>query len=171
MEKDWLATRAAYVFDDYFDVDYLIGPERMHTNEVHDIAYLRQWLMHDFDANFSAAVRPGDCLIAGHAFGYGHPHQFGMRAMRDLGINIVIADSFYPAFEQGEAFNGMVLVTCPGISTAARRWDDIELNLRAGRLKLPRQNAELTFAPFTAHQQRLVEAGGVMNTLLQKDGQ
>src|SRR5690606_33142260 len=26
MEKDWLATRAAYVFDDYFDVDYLIGP-------------------------------------------------------------------------------------------------------------------------------------------------
>lgn len=169
MEKDWLNTRAAYIFDDYFDVDYIIGPERMHTKDVHDIAYLRQWLMHDFDENFSASVRPGDCLIGGRAFGFGHPHAFGMRAMRDAGINIVIAESFYPAFLQGETFNGMVLVTCPGIRSCVSRWDAIELNLKAGRLRLPGQDLELSFTPFSEHQLSLIRAGGVMNTILQEN--
>jgi 3-isopropylmalate/(R)-2-methylmalate dehydratase small subunit len=162
-----LSGRVAYVFDDFFDVDLIIGPARMHDRNANEISYQRQWVMHDFDPAFAKRAQPGDMLVGGALFGYGHPHGQGMRIMRELGISVVLADSFFPSFHQNEMFNGMVLLTCPGIAAAARRWDTIEVEWRHGRVALPTRSLELRHEPLAAHEISCIEAGGEL-ALLQR---
>lgn len=166
---DVLKGRAAYVFDDFFDVDLIIGPARMHDRRANELEYQRQWVMHDYDPAFAQSVRVGDMLVGGTLFGYGHPHGQGMRIMRELGIQVVLAESFFPSFHQNESFHGMILLACPGISTAVTRWDPIEVDWRQGRVTLPAGNIKLQHEPLTPYEVACVEAGGEL-ALMQVSG-
>lgn len=160
-----LRGRIAYVFDDYFDVDYIVGPSRMHDSQANEIDYLRKWVMHDYDPHFASKVHEGDMLVAGHLFGYGHPHGQGMRVMRDLGIKVVIAESFFPSFHQNESFHGMILLTCPGIGGAVGRWDEVEVSWREARVFIPARSTVLGVEPLTPHEITCIEAGGEIAAL------
>lgn len=152
--------RVAFVFEDFFDVDGMIGSARLHDRRAHELDYLKTWLMHDFDPEFVRTVQPGDVLVGGHLFGHGHPHGHAMRAMRDLGVRVVVAESFFPSFEQNERYNGMVLLSCPGVSTQAQRGEAIEVDWRRARVSLPARGVCLPCVPLTPHQIGCIEAGG-----------
>lgn len=152
--------KIAYVYSDFFDVDAMIGAARMHDRRAHDLEYLKTWLMHDFDPHFVSTVQPGDILVAGHLFGHGHPHGHAMRCMRSLGVRVVVAESFFPSFEQNERFHGMVLVTCPGVSAHARRGDPIEVDWRGAHVALPAAGVVLPSRPLSPHHIGCIEAGG-----------
>ena len=96
-----------------------------------NIDELSKAAMQDYDPDFASAVQPGDLLVGGHNFGYGHPHYPPMRAMRHLGIAGVIAESFSPGFFRGEISMGFPLVTCPGILAIVARWDEMEVDWAA----------------------------------------
>lgn len=162
---DVLKGRVSYVFDDFFDVDLIIGPARMHDRRANEPQYQREWVMHDHDPAFVTSVRPGDMLVGGTLFGYGHPHGQGMRIMRELGIQVVIAESFFPSFHQNESFHGMILLTCPGIRAAVARWDPVEVDWRQGRVTLPARSIMLHHEPLTPYEIACVEAGGELALL------
>lgn len=162
--------RVAFVFGDRFDVDEIIGPARMHDRRTHDVDYLRAWVMHDLDPGFVESTRPGDVLVGGRLFGYGHPHGQAMRAMRSLGIRTVVAESFFPSFEFNERHAGMILLVCPGVSGRARRGDPIEVDWRHARVQLPAAGASFAAVPLTAHEIACVEAGGEREWLLRGNG-
>lgn len=158
--SDRLRGRVAYVFGDHFDVDSIIGAARMQDRRTHDIEYLRTWVMHDFDPAFVEKVAPGDMLVAGQLFGYGHPHGQAMRIMRELGIRVVIAESFFPAFQHGERAQGMILLACPGIACVAQRGDAIELDWREPAVHLPARGIRLQPRALSPHEIACIEAGG-----------
>lgn len=158
--------RIGFVFDDHFDTDRIIGAARMHDRRAHDPDYLRAWVMHDLDPDFGGSVTPGDVLVAGRLFGYGHPHAQAMRAMRALGIRTVVAESFFPSFEYNERHAGMILLACPGVSAHARRGDPIEVDWRHARVHLPDVPAVLAAVPLTDHEIDCLEAGGEREWLL-----
>ncbi len=160
-----LRGRAAFVFHEAnFDVDRILGFEAMRA---HDPQRMRAALMSEFDADFAASVRPGDLLIGGANFGYGHPHGPPMAMMRDLGVAGVIAHSFAPLYLMGELAAGFPQIACPGVLDLVRRWDDIHVDLEGGFL------ANLTtgrMAPIQApgaHAMRLMESGGLFSLLRQ----
>lgn len=146
----------------------MIGAARLHDRRAHDLQYLKTWLMHDFDPDFVRTTQAGDILVAGHLFGHGHPHAHAMRCMRDLGVRVVVAESFFPSFEQNERFNGMVLVTCPGVSALARRGDPVEVDWRGARVHLPAAGVSLPSVPLSPHQIGCIEAGGETPWLLRQ---
>lgn len=158
--------RIAFVFDDHFDTDRIIGAARMHDRRAHDPDYLQTWVMHDLDPGFAGAVTPGDVLVAGQLFGFGHPHAQAMRAMRALGIRTVVAESFFPSFECNERHAGMILLACPGVSAHARRGDPIEVDWRRAIVRLPGASAVLTAVPLTDHEIACLQAGGEREWLL-----
>ena len=77
-----LQGKAAWVFPDSFDVDYIIGIPNIGLT---DLKQITACLMKDFDPEFLDSCAPGDMLIAGKSFGYGHAHPQPM-ALRRCGI-------------------------------------------------------------------------------------
>ena len=157
--------RVAYLFgDDDFDVDQIVGVKNIKQQDVEklcDVAMAR------FDPNFRQTVRPGDVLVGGQNFGYGHPHYPAMRAMRHMGIAAVIAESFFPPYWNGEISMGFPQIVCPGITSAVERWDDIAIDWGAQELRLPGKGIALPIQAYSPTEARILEAGGFKRYLRQ----
>ena len=86
-----LQGRVAWVFEeDDYDIDLIVGVSNIKITDLNELAAL---VMADRAPGFAATVQPGDLLVGGRNFGYGHPHYPAMRAMRHLGIAGVVAES------------------------------------------------------------------------------
>lgn len=160
-----LQGRAAFVFDEpNFDVDRILGFDAMRS---HDAEAMRASAMGAFDPHFHSVVQPGDLLVGGANFGYGHPHGPPMDTMRRLGIAGVIAESFAPLYLMGELAAGFPQITCPGIVGATKRWDELSVDWEAGTTTNMRSAQVLKMARPTAHERQLMEAGGLFSLLRQ----
>ncbi|TKG67536.1 LeuD/DmdB family oxidoreductase small subunit [Prauserella endophytica] len=159
---DLIRGRVAWIFGDDFDIDLVIGVENIKS---YDADFLRSKVMREFDPTFADRVRPGDVIVGGRNFGYGHPHYPPMVALRDLGIAAVLAESFSPGFWRGETYNGMPLLTVPGISTGVTKGDNVAVDWRAATVRLD-DGTELRGTPPSDRVRRVIEAGGSLKLLL-----
>ncbi|MEU8302634.1 3-isopropylmalate dehydratase [Actinomadura sp. NPDC048955] len=159
-----LRGRVAWVFGDDFDVDLIVGVENI---KYYDADKLRAVCMRAFDPGFVDSVEPGDVVVGGRNFGYGHPHYPPLVALRNAGISAVLAESFSPGFWRGETYNGMPLVTVPGIASAVRRFDAVEVDWRRARVRLA-DGTELAGSPPSDRVVKVIEAGGSLNLLLRE---
>ncbi len=117
--------KVVWIFPDNFDVDQIMGVRNLREG---DLDKLLPACMQSYDPEFAACVTPGDLLVGGKNFGYGHPHHQGMALMRKLGIRMMLADSFASTFYRNEVTNGMALLEVPGISAAVERFDELEVD-------------------------------------------
>ena len=124
-----LEGNAAWVFQDHFDVDLIIG---MQNTRERDISKLVPIAMNMYEEGFAGKVSKGDLLVAGRNFGYGHAHPQCMETIRQIGINTVVAESFAPGFYRGEVSNGMALLAVPGISKKVSRGDRLRVDYETG---------------------------------------
>lgn len=157
--------RVAWVFGDNFDIDLVIGVKNI---KYYDPDVLREACMAAYDPNFVDLVRPGDVIVGGRNFGYGHPHYPAMIALRNAGIVAVVAESFSPGFWRGEIYQGMPLVTCPGIAEAVDRWDEVEVDWRRAVVHVAGRDDPLVGEPLSARAADVVAAGGSYNLLLRE---
>lgn len=158
-----LQGRVAWIFDEVdFDIDMIVGVKNI---KIQDIDRLADLAMGDYDANFRDRVQPGDLLVGGHNFGYGHPHYPPMIAMRHLGIAGVIAESFAPGYWRGEIAMGFPQCACPGILAAVERWDRIEVDWEGGVLRNLTRDTSLPVEPLSIADRQMLEAGGLIGYL------
>lgn len=158
-----LAGRVAFIFaDDDYDVDQIVGVKNI---RVQDPDALRRIVMQAVEPDFAATVQPGDVLIGGRNFGYGHPHYPPMIAMRDLGISCVIAESFSPGYWWGEMAEGFPQIACAGILEQVRRWDPIEVVWDECLVRNLATGAALPFDPPTRSERDILGAGGLVKYL------
>ncbi len=162
-----LKGRVAWIFGDDFDIDLIIGVENI---KYYDPDKLRSVCMAAFDPSFVDEVRPGDVIVGGRNFGYGHPHYPAMTSMRNAGVVAVLAESFAPGFWRGELYQGMPLVTVPGIAAAVQRWDDVEVDWKTATVNIARTGQELRGTPPSDHAIEVIEAGGGLNLLIARYG-
>lgn len=154
-----LRGRVAFVFEELdFDVDQIVGVKNMKTTDIHE---LTKAAMQAYDTGFSKAVKPGDLLVGNHNFGYGHPHYPPMKAMRQLGISGVIAESFSPGYWRGEISMGFPQVPCPGILGFVERWDELLVDWNAWVVRNLTRGTELGFEPLPRADFEMLEAGGL----------
>jgi len=158
-----LRGRVAFIFEELdFDVDQIVGVKNMKTTDIHE---LTKAAMQAYDAGFASQVKPGDLLVGNHNFGYGHPHYPPMKAMRQLGIAGVIAESFSPGYWRGEISMGFPQVSCSGILGFVKRWDEVEVDWAAGLVRNLTQNTEMAFETLPRGDLEMLEAGGLENYL------
>ena len=160
--QDVFRGRVAWIFGDDFDIDLVIGVTNI---KYYDPETLRSVCMKAYDENFVDEVRPGDVVVGGRNFGYGHPHYPAMISLRNLGIVAVVAESYAPGFWRGELYQGMPLVTVPGIAEAVQRWDDVEVEWKTATVRIPRTGRTLVGTAPSPHAIEVVEAGGGLNLL------
>ena len=157
-----LRGRIAWIFaEDNFDVDLIIGVSNIKLQEPAELAGVA---MLRYDPDFRTEVRPGDILVGGRNFGYGHPHYGAMKAMRHLGISAVIAESFFPPYRRGETNMGFPQIACPGIVDAVARWDVLEIDWECSVVRLP-GGAQRSFSPMSDRETAILKAGGYKSWL------
>ena len=155
-----LKGRVAFVFEeDDFDVDQIIGVKNIKIQDLDELAALA---MTSYDPDFATRVKPGDVIVGGHNFGYGHPHYPPMKALRHLGVAGVIAESFSPGYWRGEISMGFPQVSCPGIRAVVERWDQIEVDWAAGIVRNLTQATEIAFDPLSKGDEEMLIAGGLV---------
>lgn len=154
-----LQGRVAWVFsEENYDIDLIIGIKNIKLSNLEELAAVT---MSSYEPDFRAQVRPGDLLVGGPNFGYGHPHYPAMKAMRHLGIAGVVAESFSPGFYRGEISMGFPLMTCPGILQAVQRWDELQVDWDTHTLRnLTRGGATLPIEPLASADRGMLAAGG-----------
>ena len=156
--------RVAHVFPDDYDVDQIVGVKNI---KIQDLDRLAELALANLGPAFRDRVPPGDVLVAGANFGYGHPHFPAMRAMRRLGIRAVIAESFFPVYWRGEISNGFPQVPCAGITALVQPGDPVEIDFTACRIRLPGCGRALSFPPYARAELAILEAGGFRAWLAQ----
>ena len=159
MSLTTLKGRVAWVFEeDNYDIDLIIGIKNIKLSDLEELAAVT---MTSYDPQFRQSVQKGDLLVAGHNFGYGHPHYPAMKAMRYLGISGVIAESFSPGFFRGEISMGFPLMTCPGIRSAVKRWDELTVDWQAHTVRLDSDGGRcLPFEPLSLAERGMLDGGG-----------
>lgn len=162
MALDNITGRIAWIFpDEDFDVDQIVGVKNIKITDIDELAAAA---MKDFDPGFASEVKPGDVLVGGINFGYGHPHYPPLRAMRHLGIRALIAESFSPGFWRGEISMGFPMVACPGILNVARRWDALTIDWTRSEVRFE-QGPALPFLPLASADRSMLEHGGLTGYL------
>lgn len=160
--------RVAYIFEEEdFDVDQIIGVQNVGVTDDRQLAALAMKL---YDKEFSELVRPGDLIVGGRNFGFGHPHYPPMKAMRYLGISGVIAETFSPGYWKGEISMGFPQISCTGILATVQRWDELEVDWTASEVRNLTRGNVLAFEPLARADYLMLEAGGLVPYLKRRSG-
>lgn len=157
--------KVAYVFDEAdFDTDLICG---MDSCTVADPVILKQVCMKDIDPHFQEYVEPGDVVVCGENFGYGHPHIGGPVGLQEHGICAFIADSFCPGFYRANTMRGVPLIECPGISKEVKVGEHIEFDWKTCELHLLDAQKTIKCNQLSEKMIQLVECGGIMGYIKQ----
>lgn len=157
--------KIAWIFEEpNFDIDLIVGVENI---KIKDIEQLKAVCMSGYEKNFRDNVHEGDIIVGGDNFGYGHPHWPAFIALRALGINAVIAESFAPGFYRGETAKGFTLLECPGILKAVKRFDTAHVLWEDEAVEINRDR-KLKLNTVPQKTKDLIEYGGIIPYLKEK---
>jgi 3-isopropylmalate/(R)-2-methylmalate dehydratase small subunit len=129
-----LSGRAVVIAQDDVDTDVLFpGPFLSIT----DVAQMPQYLFEGLDPSLRDQLEGPTALVVGANFGCGSSREHVPQAMRASGIQFLVGRSFARIFARN-CFNlGLPIVICAEAVDAAKRGDQLELDLSAGTLTLP----------------------------------
>ena len=142
---------------------YVIIPARHLTTS--DPAELAKYCMEDIDSDFAKDVRPGDIIVASRNFGCGSSREHAPIAIKGSGISCVIASSFARIFYRNAINTGLPIMECAPAAEAAEKGDVLEIDFETGIIKNITKNEEYQSAAFPEFIQRIIAAGGLLNSL------
>ena len=119
-------------------------------------------LMAGVDPAFASKVQRGDFIVGGSNFGCGSSREEAAGAMKEAGVQAVIAPSFARLFTRNSINAGLPVLSCPGIDAEIRTGDELAVDLQAGTLKNLRSGYATTFPKMAPELLRLIEDGGLM---------
>lgn len=151
-----------FKYGDNVDTDVIIPARHLTTS---DPAELAKYCMEDIDSDFAKDVRPGDIIVAARNFGCGSSREHAPIAIKGSGISCVIASSFARIFYRNAINTGLPIMECPPAAEAAEKGDVLEIDFETGIIKNITKNEEYQSAAFPEFIQRIISAGGLLNSL------
>lgn len=125
-----------------------------------DTAYVAQHAFEQVAPDFISRFRSGDIIVAGRNFGINSSREQAVHAMRLMGVAAVVSPAFGRQFFRNAINNGLPVVECDIASI--REGDEVEVDLSAGKVRVPERKLECSFAPLPAAIQSLLAAGGLI---------
>ena len=168
---DETMTGNAWRFEGVLDVDWELCPVNAHRKfnreTTKKLTYferleaLRPYAMQPLDPDFYKKVQRGDFLIGGESTGYGNDHDHPCVALRGAGVAAVICEGTNANFHRNAIHNGLPVVVIPGIMSAVKTGDKLEVNIVKGWVKNVTNGKEFTFKPFPEFILAIMRDGGL----------
>jgi 3-isopropylmalate dehydratase small subunit len=114
--------------------------------------------------DFSSKAKPGDIVVAGKNFGSGSSRQQAVDCFSSLGIQCIVAESFGSIYERNAINAALPVITCNSLNDLdLKNYDNIEINLKTGKLLNLRNNKTTSASPFSEVQSEIYQNGGLLN--------
>ena len=154
-------------FGDHVDTDVIIPARYLNAPEPSELA---KHCMEDIDASFAGAVQSGDIMVGGWNFGCGSSREHAPVAIQASGITCVIAASFARIFYRNSINIGFPILECPEASEAIRAGDIVTVDTETGKITDETTGQVFEAKPFPPFIQKIVESGGLLPYLKEKQG-
>ena len=152
--------KVAWVFDEpNFDIDLMIGVENI---SITDPEKLKAVFMKEYEKKIIKHVNPGDVIVGGKNFGYGHPHMGAKTAMTALGMSAIIAESFAPICARVDRTFAFVDIVCPNITKKVSRGDHITFDWEEEVVINHTTGEKIPCEPIPQKTKEILECGGVV---------
>ena len=143
-------------FGDHVDTDQIIPAERL-TSDNND--KLGTFAFEKVRPGMAKEVRKGDVIVAGRNFGCGSSREHAPRALLQMGISCVVAESYARIFYRNCINTGLLPVEC---KVEAEDADVLSVDFANGIIINQTQGKEWRFDPFPKFVQDLIDKGGLM---------
>ncbi len=151
---------------DHINTDEIIPARYLNTDDEMELA---KHCMEDLDGDFVNKVKEGDCVVAGEDFGCGSSREHAVWALRGAGVQTVIAKTFARIFYRNAINNGFYLIESPDALENINNGDELEIDFKAGLIKNKTTGIDITFNPLPDFALEIINAGGLLNKLAQKN--
>ena len=157
----------AWKFGDHVDTDVIIPARYLNAPEPSELA---KHCMEDIDKSFAGAVQAGDIMVGGWNFGCGSSREHAPVAIQASGISCVIAASFARIFYRNSINIGFPILECPEASEAIKAGDIVTVDTETGKITDETTGQVFEAKPFPPFIQKIVESGGLLPYLKEKQG-
>ena len=146
-------------FGNNIDTDAIIPARYLNTS---DPAELAKHVMEDADADFPNKMAKGDMIVAEANFGCGSSREHAPIALKEAGIQAVIANSFARIFYRNSFNIGLPIFESDEAVAKIKVGDEIEVDADSGVIKNITKGEEYQAKPIPPFMQELIAAGGLV---------
>jgi len=151
---------------DHINTDEIIPARYLNTDDQQELA---KHCLEDLDKDFVNKVKKGDIIVAGEDFGCGSSREHAVWAIRGAGVQTVIAKSFARIFYRNAINNGFYVIELPQQLEKINDSDELEVDYKQGLIKNKTAGIDIKFNPLPDFALEIINAGGLLNKLAQKD--
>ena len=152
----------AIKYGDNVDTDVIIPARYLNTIDPKELA---SHCMEDIDLGFKDKVEAGDIMIAGSNFGCGSSREHAPIAIKASGISLVIAKSFARIFYRNSINIGLAILECPEAAEEISEGDKVEADLDNGIIYNRTTGNSFKTKPFPEFIQKIIECGGLIESI------
>lgn len=148
-------------YGDNIDTDVIIPARYLNTSDKKELA---AHCMEDLDSTFVKRVKSSDIMVAGKNFGCGSSREHAPIAIKESGIACIVAKSFARIFYRNAINTGLPIIEYDG---EIDEGDILEIDFDGGKIINHTKNIQGSIPPFPPFLQKIISAGGLLNSLKQ----
>ena len=152
-------------YGDNVDTDVIIPARYLNIADKKELA---THCMEDIDTEFVKVVNNGDVMVGGFNFGCGSSREHAPMVIKESGISCVIAKTFARIFYRNAINIGLAILECPEASEKIEAGDEVAVDFDTGVITNVTRNETYQANPFPAFIKEIIQAGGLMASIKQR---
>jgi len=148
----------AFVFGNNLDTDQIYPGQYLELAKEEDI---KKHAMEGANPDFISLFQPGDIIIGGTNFGCGSSREHAAIALKAVGAQAIVAESFARIFYRNAINLGLPLVVSPGISKLVSQKDTLKIDIETGRAQNITTREDLNIQPLSDYVLDILRMGGI----------
>ena len=136
--------------------------------EITDPAEIGKHCLEGLDPGIAGSFPKGGMIIAGTNFGCGSSREHAAIALIQMGVGVIVAESFARIFFRNAINLGLPLVCCAGVSDKLKTGDEITVDIVEGKVSISKSAEILSCPPMSAHAMSILSAGGIKPLIREK---
>ncbi len=148
----------AFVFGDNLDTDQIYPGQYL---ELANPENIKLHAMEGADPEFVHAFQVGDIIIGGRNFGCGSSREHAAIALKEVGVGVILAESFARIFYRNAINLGIPLLVVPDIRDRIGPSERVEIDLKTGQVTSRTTGVVLTAQPLSEYVLMILENGGI----------
>lgn len=149
-------------YADNVDTDVIIPARYLNTIDKKELA---SHCMEDLDGTFSERVKTNKIIVAGNNFGCGSSREHAPLAIKESGVELVIAKTFARIFYRNAINIGLPIFECEAASDGIAAGDEVRVDFDTGLITNLTKNETYQAQPLPPFIQNIVNRGGLLNSL------